>query len=68
MTNDYSLTLEDSTGRQFVLHINGACVDEMGGDDRAKENVEDNAFQNAIAEGLIGEDAYLVAPGAHHAS
>jgi hypothetical protein len=60
MTNDYSLTLEDSTGRRVTLFINGACVDEMGGDDRARENVQDNAFANAIYEGLIGADAYLI--------
>ena len=60
MTKDYSLTLEDSTGRRVTLYINGACVDEMGGDDRARENVEDNAFANAIYNGLIGADAYLI--------
>lgn len=60
MTRDYSATLEDSTGRRVTLYITGASVDEMGGDDRAREAVEGNEFQNAIAEGLIGDDAYLI--------
>jgi hypothetical protein len=60
MTKDYSVVLEDSTGRRAVLDIIGASVDEMGGDDQARANVEDNAFANAIAEGLIGADAWLV--------
>lgn len=62
MTKDYSLTLEDSTGRRFTLHINGASIDELGGDDRARESVESNTFQNAIAEGHIGADAYTIDP------
>ena len=61
MTNDYEITLQDSTGRKVTLLIGGATVDCMGGNEYAKELVEDNAFANAIARGEIGEDAYLVA-------
>jgi hypothetical protein len=60
MTKDYPVTLEDSTGRRVTLHINGACIDEMGGDRWAIEAVEGNAFQNAIADGEIGADAWQV--------
>jgi hypothetical protein len=60
MTNDYEITLQDSTGRKVTLLVDGATVDCMGGNEYAKELVEDNAFANAIARGEIGEDAYLV--------
>ena len=60
MTKDYTVTLQDNTGRTVVLHICGASVDEMGGNDSAKEIVEGNAFQNAIDANKIGEDAWLV--------
>jgi hypothetical protein len=60
MTNDYEITLQDSTGRKVTLFIDGATVDCVGGN-YAKELVEDNAFANAIDKGLIGADAYLIA-------
>ncbi len=60
MTKDYSVTMQDSTGRTVVLYINGASVDEMGGNEMAREAVEGSAFQNAVASGEIGEDAFLV--------
>lgn len=60
MTKDYTITLQDITGRIVVLHICGASVDEIGGDSSAKEIVEANAFQNAIEANQIGEDAWLV--------
>ena len=59
-TKDYSLILQDSTGRRVTLDILGASVDEMGGDWYARELVESNAFEKAISEGLIGGDAFLV--------
>jgi hypothetical protein len=63
MTKDYTVTLEDSTGRTLALNINGDTIDEMiaaGVEEwRAREDVESNAFCNAIYEGLIGEDAWL---------
>lgn len=64
MTADYSLTLQDSTGRTAELFIVGACIDEQmttGVTEwQAKENVEGNAFANAIAEGVINADAWLI--------
>lgn len=60
MTKDYSVTIQDSAGRTTVLYINGASIDELGGSESAREAVESNAYQNAIAAGEIGEDAFLV--------
>jgi hypothetical protein len=62
MTKDYEVTLEDSTGRRVTLYINGDNIDQMGGTRWAIEEVERNAFENAIAAGDIGPDAYLVQP------
>lgn len=63
-TRDYTLTMQDSAGRTFELGIIGASIDEMiaSGYSRADaiENVEANAFQNAIARNDIGADAWLV--------
>jgi len=66
MTYDYTITLQDNTGRVATLFINGACIDEQIADDipewLAIENVESNTFANAIAEGIIGENAWLINP------
>jgi|688.fasta_scaffold2100965_1 hypothetical protein len=63
MTQDYSLILQDSIGRTVTLHISGASIDEAvasGAEDwKAREEAESNAFGNAIAQGLIGDDAWL---------
>jgi len=63
-TKDYSITLEDSTGRTIELFINGDCIDEAIEQgcsmDIACEQNENNKVENAIAEGLIGPDCYLV--------
>jgi hypothetical protein len=63
-TKDYSITLEDSTGRTIELFINGDCIDEAIEQgcsmDIACEQNETNKVENAIAEGLIGPDCYLV--------
>lgn len=63
MTHDYSLKLQDGTGRTFELSINGACIDEVIAtgvpEYEAIEGVQNNAFWNAVAEGLIGEDAWI---------
>jgi hypothetical protein len=63
-TKDYSITLEDSTGRTVELFINGDCIDEAIEQgcsmDIACEQNETNKVENAIAEGLIGPDCYLV--------
>jgi hypothetical protein len=64
MTPDYSVTLQDTQGRTIQLFINGACIDEAVATGvaawEARENVEGNAFANAIARGEIGEDAWLI--------
>lgn len=57
---DYEITLQDSTGRLCSLAISADTVAEAGGDSEA---VEGNAFQNAIARGLIGADAVLLSRG-----
>lgn len=63
-TKDYAITMQDSTGRTCVLSINGACIDERVADgyseDHAREDVESNAFEKAIARGDIGADATMV--------
>jgi len=63
-TKDYSITLGDSTGRTVELFINGDCIDEAIEQgcsmDIACEQNETNKVENAIAEGLIGTDCYLV--------
>lgn len=64
-TKDYSITLEDSTGRTVVLYINGDCIDEAiergYSLEIACEQNETNKAENAIAEGLIGADCHLIA-------
>ena len=61
---DYSITLEDKTGRTVTLYINGDTIAEFvaQGDtlETAKEAVENNAAQNAIARGEISYPCYLV--------
>lgn len=60
MTKDYSVIMQDSIGRTVVLYINGASVDEMGGNEMAREKAESNAFQSVVASGEIGDDAFVV--------
>lgn len=64
-TPDYAITLRDSGCRVVTLPITGASIDDMIRDGYSRadavENVESNAFQNAVAEGQIGEDAYITA-------
>ena len=61
---DYSLTMKDGTGRTCELNINADSIAELVRDgysaDEAQEIVEGNAFQNAIARGEIGTDAWLI--------
>jgi len=63
MTKDYSITVQDSTGRIAVININGATIDELVATGEtfsyASEQVEDNSFEVAVREGLIGADAFL---------
>lgn len=64
MTRDYSITLEDATGKTCTISINGACIDDLikGGysESEAVESVEQNAGDNAIACGKIAADCWIV--------
>jgi hypothetical protein len=63
-TKDYTITLEDETGRTCVLSIHGDCIDEEMARgytlSEARENIENNKVENAIAEGLIDYECYLI--------
>lgn len=63
MTLDYSIKLQDSAGRTTELFITGACIDELIAlgvpEYEAREDVQNNAFANAIASERIGEDAWI---------
>ena len=64
MTLDYSINMQDSAGRVATLHIDGASIDNLMADDysfsSAQASVESNAFSNAIANGEIGADAWVI--------
>ena len=64
MTADYSITMQDRQGRTTPLFICGASIDEAVATGvpewHAREDVESNAFANAIARGEIGDDAWIV--------
>jgi hypothetical protein len=64
MTKDYSITVQDPTGRVAVINVNGASIDEMVATgetlDYAKECVESNAYEVAIRWGEIGADGFLI--------
>jgi hypothetical protein len=64
-TSDYSAKLIDATGRELEVSINGASIDEMVAtgltQESAREEVEQNAFQNAIARGEISADCHRAA-------
>ena len=66
MTKDYSITLQDSTGRIAVVGINGATIDELVATglpfDHAVEAVENNSAEVAIRDGEIGSDCHLAPP------
>jgi hypothetical protein len=61
---DYSITLEDTTGRTVTLSISADCIAEQmaQGDtlEQATEAVETNAAENAIARGEISYPCYTV--------
>jgi hypothetical protein len=61
---DYTLTMRDKAGRIVELYINADTINEMVDDDyplyAVREDVESNAFARAIADGLIGEDAWVL--------
>ena len=68
MTNiiglDYSLTMQDSTGKRVTLNINADSIRELVATGlplwQATEEVESNAFANAIARNEINDDAWLL--------
>lgn len=61
---DYSLTMQDSSGRRVTLNINADSIRELVATgaslSEATEQVEGNQFANAIARGEIGDDAWLL--------
>ncbi len=61
---DYSLTMQDSTGQRVTLNINADSIRELVATgmslSQATEEVEGNAFSNAIARNEINEDAWLL--------
>jgi hypothetical protein len=61
---DYGITMRDAAGRSCRLSINADSIMEHMQRGASLENataeVQDNAFQNAIARGEIGADAWLV--------
>ena len=63
MTKDYSIKMQDSTGRVAIIGINGASIDELVATglplSEAVQAIEDNSFENAIRMGEIGADAFL---------
>ena len=60
---DYAIHMKDSAKKTCTLYINGACIDQLMrtgmSESEAIENVESNAFWNAISDGEIGEDAWI---------
>lgn len=64
MTRDYSITLQDSTGKTLTVGINGDTIDELIADGHSEsaaiEGAEQNAFGCAIYNGEIGADCWIV--------
>lgn len=67
MTKDYDITVQDSTGRTCDLWVNGASIDEWIANGysihEAHEAARNQAFENAVREGEIGADAWVIAEG-----
>jgi hypothetical protein len=63
MILDYSITMQDTQGRTVDLYINGDSIREAiasgMSEDRAREEIEGNAFGSAIFNGQIGDDAWI---------
>jgi len=64
MTKDYTIKMQDSTGRVCEVFVSGTCIDEQlaagATVTEATEGVENNAVEVAIRQGLLGADAWLV--------
>jgi predicted ABC-type ATPase len=62
---DYSITMQDNSGRTCVVFINSDCIAEQINsgetESNARMSVEDNAVANAIHRGEISSGAWLVA-------
>lgn len=62
---DYSVHLTDSTGGIVKINISADAIRDVmrSGStlDRAVDDVEQNAFQNAIDKGLIGPECWVYA-------
>ena len=65
MTSDYAVVMKDGAGRTVTLYIAGASIDAViatgASESQARDDAESNAFGNAIAQGLIGADAWAEA-------
>ncbi len=61
---DYTITLQDNAGRIVALSINADCITEAIASgysfEQAREEIESNAFGNAIDQKEIGAEAWLV--------
>lgn len=61
---DYSVTMQDSSGRVVTLYINGDSINELVADgmpaSQAREGVESDAFERAIYNKEIGADAWVI--------
>jgi hypothetical protein len=60
---DYTITMQDDSGRTCVVSINGDCIAEQISngetESNARLNVEDNAVSNAIYRKEISVGAWL---------
>lgn len=61
---DYTVTLQDATGRTCTLFISADSIREMLDFglslDDAKEGLESNAFEKAVRDGEISASAELI--------
>lgn len=64
LRGDYSLVMRDSAGREVSLPIASAelleAVRHGASLYQATDGIESNAYRNAIARGLIGDDAWFL--------
>jgi hypothetical protein len=62
---DYTITMQDDSGRICVVSINCDCIAEQiqngETESNARDNVENNAVDNAIYRGEINAGAWLIA-------
>jgi len=62
---DYTITMQDDSGRTCVVSINGDCIAEQiksgETESSARDNVENNAVDKAIYRKEISAGAWLIA-------